>query len=74
MKLLMYKNKEEGLNYTHMYMNAAVNGMFTQITVSRGFKLFGERSVSEMAKEFRQLDEGAMPGKEVIESVNPYVM
>ena len=45
--------------------------MFTHMHVKRVIKLFGERSISEMIKEFRQLDEGAMPVNPVVIPINP---
>ena len=56
---------------THACMQAAVNMMFTHMHVKRVIKLFGERSISEMIKEFRQLDEGAMPVNPVVIPINP---
>ena len=37
----------------------------------KGFKIFGERAVAAIIKEFKQLNEGAMPGKPVIGPIDP---
>ena len=37
----------------------------------KGFKLFGERAIAVMIKEFSQLDNGVTPGKPVVEPVDP---
>ena len=37
--------------------NKAIGVMFTQMTVSRGLKLFGEKAVSVIYKEFKQLND-----------------
>ena len=43
---------------THVYMQTVVNLVFTQINAKKGIKLFGERVVATMIKEFKQLHEG----------------
>ena len=55
----------------HTYMQAVSNVMFTQMHANKGIKLFYERSIAAMIKEFRQLDEGAMPVKLVVVLLNP---
>ena len=47
-------------------MNASVDLMFKKMQASRGFNLFGERSVASMIIELKKLDEGDMLGKKVI--------
>ena len=49
-----------------MYIRAAVNVMLTQIQASRGFKLFGGRSVAAIVKYLKQLDNGSIMVKKVI--------
>ena len=49
----------------------AVNVMFTQMQATQGFNLFGERAVAALIKEFKQLEEGPMPGKKVVTAINP---
>ena len=41
-----------------------------QMNTRRGIKEFGQRAVAVMIKEFRQLGEGAFPGKPVVEPIN----
>ena len=45
--------------------------MFTQMQATRGFKLFGDRTVAAMIKELKQLEEGPMPVKKVVTAINP---
>ena len=44
----------------------AVGVMFTQMLASRGIKLFGEKAVSAIFKEVKQLNDGILPGNPVI--------
>ena len=39
--------------------------MFTWMSAKKGIHMFGERTIAALFKEFRQLDEGAFPGKPV---------
>ena len=55
-------------------MKALENLMFTKMQASRGFKLFGERAVVAMVGDLKKLDEGAIPGKKVIEAINTNVL
>ena len=41
------------------------------MSAKAGINKFGEDTVSAMMKEYVQLDEGAFPGKPVIQPVNP---
>ena len=45
--------------------------MFNQIHATKGIKLFGERSIAAMMKEFKQLYEGAIPGESLVVQLNP---
>ena len=63
-QMLMQKMR----NYTtteEEYHQAAVDVMFTQMSAKKGMKLFGERAVAAMFKEFAQMDKGAVDGKPV---------
>ena len=40
-----------------------------QMSAKKGFKVFGHRAVEAMIKEFKQLNDGAFPGKPVIEPI-----
>ena len=57
---------------THANMQLAVNVVFTQIHAKKGITVFSERGIVVMIKEFRQLDEGAIPGKPVVFPLNHY--
>jgi hypothetical protein len=54
-----------------LYHQIAVNACFAQVarysqmSAKAGIKQFGERAVAAMFKEFKQLNEGAVPGKPV---------
>ena len=54
------------------FFQLAVKTVFlsAQMNARKGIKLFGERAVSAMIKEFEQLDRGAFPGKPVVEPVD----
>ena len=45
--------------------------MFTQMQAKSGIEKFGEEAVSALMKEFKQLDQGSIPGKRVVCPVNP---
>ena len=52
--------------------------MFSQVKqkhkdmpASKSFKVFGQKAVSAIVKEFKQLNDGAFPGKPVVGEVNP---
>ena len=70
----MYKTEQQGLNDTHIYINAEVNVMFTKTQSFKGFKLFDQISVAAMVKYLKQLDEGTVSGKKVVSEISPDVM
>ena len=45
--------------------------MFTQMQAKAGIEKFGEEAVAALIKEFKQLDQGEIPGKMVVCPVNP---
>ena len=47
----------------------AVHVMFTQMSAQKGMKLFGKKAVAAMFKELKQLSDGVVPGKPVIEPI-----
>jgi len=63
------------------YLQKAVKVVFAQLEedeqkykdmpASKAIKVFGERAVAALIKEFSQLDQGVMPGKPVVEAVDP---
>ena len=40
-----------------------------QMSAKKGFKVFGDRAVEAIIKEFKQLNDGAFPGKPVVEPI-----
>ena len=48
-----------------------VNVIFTQIFAKEGIKRFGQKAISVMFKELKQLDEGAMKGKPDVAPIDP---
>jgi hypothetical protein len=64
-QFLMMKEKYDKTNDFDNYQTIANSVMFTQMNAKKGIKLFGERAVAAMFKEFRQMNEGPMPGKPV---------
>ena len=55
-------------------MKSAINVMFTQMQATQGFNLFGERTVTAMIKELKQLEERAMPGKKIVAEIDPDIL
>ena len=55
----------------HEYTNKAVRILFTQMSAKKGIEKHGERAIAVLIKEFKQLNEGAILGKPVIEPVDP---
>lgn len=51
-------------------MRSALNVIFTQMSAKKGMKLFGESAVAAIIKELKQLYQGSMPGKPVVQPVN----
>lgn len=47
------------------YYTLACEVMFTQMNAKKGIKMFGECAVAAMFKEYKQLNDGPMPGKPV---------
>ena len=50
----------------HTYLQTATNVMFNQISAKKGIKLFKERAIAAIYKEFKQPNEGAVPNKPVV--------
>ena len=51
-------------------MKTAINVVFTQMSARQGFKQVGEEAVAAMIKEYKQLNNGPMPGKPVVEAID----
>ena len=50
--------------------NNMLRAMFTQVSAKEGIRRWGDKAIAAIIKELRQLQEGAMPGKPVIEAVD----
>ena len=51
-------------------MTMATYVMFTKIKAKVGIKKFGEQTISAIFKEFKQLNNGSMPGNPFLEPSN----
>ena len=47
-----------------------MNVLFTQVSAKEGIKRWGEEAIAAIVKELKQLQDGAIPGRPVIEPVN----
>ena len=62
------------------YHRVAVNVMFTQagehaqMNAAQGIKKFGQEAIAAIWKEYKQLNEGAVPGKPVFGEVDPHTL
>ena len=67
-QLLMQSNSEcANSNGNMSYMSRAVGILLTQMSATEGIKKHGEKAIAVLVKEFKQLDEGPMEGKKVVE-------
>jgi len=67
-QLLMQSNSERANSNGNMsYMSRAVGILLTQMSATEGIKKHGEKAIAVLVKEFKQLDEGPMEGKKVVE-------
>jgi Ca2+-binding EF-hand superfamily protein len=66
----MMRDEDYEVRNKESYLDRSVNVMFTQMSAKKGIRMFGEKAVAAMVKEFTQLDKGAMPGKQVIQPIN----
>ena len=57
---------------THAYMQSEANVMFMQMQANKGINTFGERDITSIMKDFKQLYEGEMSGKPVVIPIKPY--
>ena len=51
-------------------MDKALRIIFTQMSAKQGFKTVGEQAVAAIFKEYKQLNDGPMPGKPVVQAVD----
>lgn len=47
-----------------------MNIVFTQISTTQGIKKYGEKAIAAIFKELKQLNDGAMPDKPVVEAIS----
>ena len=64
----MYMNEEDTKENDMMRM--ALHAICTQMSAKEGFKKIDEEAVSAIFKEYKQLNDGPMPGKTVVEAVD----
>ena len=62
--------KNKGMNVKTIYKRV-LKTMFTQVSAKEGIRRWGDVAIAVIIKELKQLHEGAMPGKPVIEATNP---
>ena len=66
--LTTLKNKSNYINHNNDNMRKAIGVIFAQqMSAKKGIKLFGQEAIAALMKEFSQLDNGAFPGKPVVE-------
>ena len=53
-----------------MYQSLLCKLIFTQMNANKGIKIFGEKDISDMSEEYKQLDDGTMPVKPVVATFN----
>ena len=51
-----------------------LKAVFTQVSAKEGIRRWGDLAIAAIIKELRQLQEGAMPGKPVIEAIDPELL
>ena len=68
---MMIKEKFNINEDVDTYQSLSHKVMFTQMNAKKGITLFGERAIAAMFKEYKQLEDGPMPGKPVLAPFNP---
>jgi len=64
-------NKDKDMN---TYCSIACVVMFTQMSAKKGIKMFGERAIAALLKEYNQMDKGPMPGKAIFGEVDYHTL
>ena len=59
----MMKSKKYKTDKVHSFMEAATKVMFTQMNAYKGIKMFGERAISALIKEYKQLNDKKVMGR-----------
>lgn len=76
-QLTMKSAKHPFMRGEKSFMSVAANYLFVQVTehaqmsAKAGIKRFGDRAVAAMLSEYKQLNEGPMPGKPVFGCIDP---
>ena len=65
------RNNKNNLFDVYSEMKTATKVMFTHMGASKGIKLVGERAISAIFKELKQLRCGTIPGKKLVKAINP---
>ena len=68
----LMKSVRKDVKHSHhnqSYMSRAVNVLLTQMSATEGIRKHGEKAVAVLIKEFKQLDQGPMDGKKVVEAI-----
>ena len=55
-------------------MKTATKVIFTQMGVSKGINIFCKRDIVDIVKELKQLEYGHIPGKKVVEAIDPNML
>ena len=67
---MVIKEKYNVNEYLGTYQSLLHKVMFTQMNSTNGIKLFRERAITDMFKEYKHLDYGPIPGKPVVTPFN----
>ena len=67
-QIILLQKKQQATSTLHRILNFV---FAQQMSAKKGIKKFGERAIAALVKEFTQLDKGAVPGKPVVEGVDP---
>ena len=70
-KQLTMRKVNQQSNVNKKWMRKTVHILLTQMSATKGFKMFGESALAAMVKELKQLNNGTMPNKPVIVPINP---
>ena len=55
---------------TDSFMKLATDIMLTRISEKSGIKIFGEKAVAAMVKEYRYIDKGPMEGNQIFTPID----
>ena len=70
----MKEHKKHNVNHdfdVEAGIKSATRVMFTQMGASKGINIVGKRVIAAIVKELKQLEYVPMPGKKVVEAINP---